>query len=60
MKVLGLLMAVAGWLLPVFGLALTESTAARLVLSVVGLGICVVGILGVLNPAYVKDAIWKK
>jgi hypothetical protein len=60
MKIVGLLLAVAGWLLPVFGLALTASTGVRLVLCLVGLGICVVGILGVLNPAYVKDAVWKK
>ena len=60
MKILGLLLAVGGWLVPVLGLALTGSAALRLVICLVGIGMCLVGILGFLNPAYVKDAVWKK
>jgi hypothetical protein len=60
MKVVGLLLAFGGWLLPVFGLALTGSTAFRLVLCLVGVTLCVVGILGFLNPAYVRSAVWKR
>ena len=60
MKIVGLLLTLAGWLLPVLSLTWTDSTTVRLVLCLVGLTMCVVGILGCLNPAYVKDAIWKK
>ena len=60
MKFLGLLLAVVGWLVPVLGLTLTASTGARLTLSIVGIAICLVGILGFLNGAYVKNAVWKQ
>jgi hypothetical protein len=60
MKIAGLLFAVGGWLIPVLGLSLTASTPFRLIICLAGLGMCLVGILGFLNPAYVKDAIWKK
>jgi hypothetical protein len=60
MKIAGLLLAVVGWVIPVIGLSLTDSTSLRLIISLVGVGMCLVGILGCLNPAYVKDAIWKK
>ena len=60
MKFMGLLLAVCGWLLPVAGLTWTSSLGVRFVLCVIGIAITLTGILGVLNPAYVKDAIWKK
>ncbi|HEY2380700.1 MAG TPA: hypothetical protein VGK48_05900 [Terriglobia bacterium] len=60
MKLLGLLLAVAGWLLPVVALSMTQSTAARFGACVVGLVISLIGILGVLNRAHLAEAIWKK
>jgi hypothetical protein len=60
MKIVGLLLAVGGWLVPIFGLSLTGSTAVRMIICLAGVGMCLVGILGCLNPAYVKDAVWKK
>jgi hypothetical protein len=59
MKFLGLLLAVFGWLIPVVGLTWTVSSALRLSLCLVGIVMCVVGILGFLNGAYLKHAIWK-
>ncbi|HEY1800369.1 MAG TPA: hypothetical protein VGG46_05475 [Terriglobales bacterium] len=60
MKLVGILMAVAGWLVPVVGLGMTQSNAARLTLCIVGIGISLIGILGVLNKAHQKEAVWKK
>lgn len=60
MKFVGLLLAVCGWLLPVAGLTWTSSFAVRLILSLIGIGLCLTGILGFLNRAYVRNAIWKK
>jgi len=60
MKLLGLLITLCGWLLPVAGLTWTSSLAIRFILALIGMGLCLTGILGFLNPAYVKDAIWKK
>ena len=59
MKLVGVLLALAGWLLPVVGLTMTESLGARFVLSGIGLIISLVGILVVLNGAHQKEAIWK-
>jgi len=59
MKLFGILLALAGWLVPVVGLTMTQSLGARFALSGVGLIISLVGILVVLNGAHLKNAIWK-
>lgn len=59
MRIIGLLLAVVGWLIPVVGLTLTQSLSARFILVVIGIGISLIGILGVLNKAHMKNAIWK-
>ena len=59
MRILGLLLAVVGWLIPVVGLTLTQSLSARFIMVVLGIGISLIGILGVLNKAHMKNAIWK-
>ncbi|HUX10579.1 MAG TPA: hypothetical protein VMW51_08040 [Terriglobia bacterium] len=60
MKFVGLLLTVCGWLLPVASLTWTPSLTARFIFALIGIGMCLTGILGFLNPAYVKHAIWKK
>jgi hypothetical protein len=60
MKLMGLILTVIGWVIPVVGLSLTSSNTARFVLCLVGIAVCLVGILGVLNKAYVQRAIWKQ
>jgi hypothetical protein len=60
MKFVGVLLAVCGWLLPVASLTLTSSLAARFIFALIGIAMCLTGILGFLNRAYVKEAIWKK
>jgi hypothetical protein len=59
MKIVGVVMAVFGWLLPVVALGMTTSTGARLVICLIGIAISVVGITRVLNKAHQKHAIWK-
>ena len=59
MQIVGILLALVGWLIPVVGLTLTQSLAARFVLVVLGIGIGLIGILGVLNKVHLKKAIWK-
>ena len=59
MKIIGLLMALAGWLIPVLALPLTQSLTTRYILAVLGLAISLIGILGVLNKAHLKNALWK-
>ncbi len=59
MQIVGILLALVGWLIPVVGLTLTQSLTARFILVVLGIGISLIGILGVLNKAHLKKAIWK-
>jgi hypothetical protein len=59
MKIVGVLLVIAGWLIPVVALALTQSNTTRLVLTILGIAITLVGILGVLNKAHLKHAIWR-
>jgi hypothetical protein len=60
MKIVGLLLTVAGWLIPVASLTMTNSLGVRMVLCFLGMGACLVGILGFINGSYLKQAIWKK
>jgi hypothetical protein len=62
MKLVGLLMAVVGWLIPLIGLTMTSngSNGARLTLCIVGIAISCVGIFYVLNQAHQKEAVWKR
>ncbi len=60
MKLVGILLAVFGWLLPVVGLSLTSSTGVRMFLCILGIAITLFAILGVLNKAHLKEAIWKQ
>ena len=60
MKLVGVLLAVAGWLIPVIALTYTQSLAARFSLAIVGIAISLIGILFVLNQAHLKNVIWKQ
>jgi hypothetical protein len=60
MVYLGLLIAILGLVLSVLSLGLASSVGARMTLVLVGIAVSLVGIIGVLNQAYLKNAIWKK
>ena len=60
MKLVGILLALAGWLIPLVALTITQSLAARFVLAELGIIISLVGILVVLNKAHLEHAIWKR
>ena len=60
MRIVGILVALAGWLLPLVALSMTQSTGTRFGACVLGIIISLVGILGILNGVHQADAIWKK
>jgi hypothetical protein len=60
MILVGLLLAILGFVISVLSLAVTSSVGGRLVMVLAGLAVSLFGILGVLNKAYLKNAIWKK
>jgi hypothetical protein len=60
MKIVGILMALGGWLAPLVALTQTQSLAVRFIVAVVGIIISLVGIMVVLNGEHLKVAIWKR
>jgi hypothetical protein len=59
MKLVGVAVTVLGWLVVLFGLHLTASVSGRMVTTIVGLIISLVGVCGILPSACNKNAIWK-
>jgi hypothetical protein len=56
----GILLAFFGFVISVAGLAITSTVGGRLALVLVGLAVSLFGIIGVLNKAYLKNALWNK
>jgi len=60
MGLVGLLVTFAGFLLAAASVGITSSTTGRLALVLVGIALSLVGIMGLINPAYQKNAVWKQ
>lgn len=60
MILVGVVVTFLGFVISVLSLAATSSVGGRLIMVLVGLAVSLFGILGVLNKAYLKNAIWKK
>jgi len=60
MALVGLVVTFAGFVLAAASVGLTSSTGGRLGLVLVGLALSLFGIIGLINPAYQKNAVWKK
>ena len=60
MTVLGLALALLGFILSVFSLGMTSDLAVRMAMVLIGIVVSLVGIIGVLNRGYMKNAIWRK
>ena len=58
MRVLGLIIAILGWLITVSSVELS-SVGIQTLVAVIGLLVALGGVLGVLNGAHLKNAIWK-
>jgi len=59
MKMVGAACSLVGWVITLFGMHLTPSTAGRITLALVGIAVSLFGILVVLPAAFNKNAIWK-
>jgi hypothetical protein len=60
MSLVGIVVTFAGFLLASSSVGIMSGTAGRLALVLAGIVISLVGIMGIINPAYQKDAVWKK
>ena len=56
----GLVITLLGFLISVLSLSMASSASGRLVIVLVGLAVSLIGIIGVINRAYMKNAIWRK
>ena len=59
MRFMGVLLLLAGWLIPIAALPLTQSPAVRFIWALLGISISLAAILIVLNKAQLKQAVWK-
>ena len=60
MAFVGLIVTFAGFLIAASSVGIMGGTAGRLVMVLVGIVVSLIGIMGVINPAYQKNANWKK
>ena len=60
MVIAGIAVTLAGFACCLLSLGLTSSTAGRLSLVLLGIALSCLGILGMINSAYLKRAIWKE
>ncbi|HVZ22964.1 MAG TPA: hypothetical protein VG871_17950 [Vicinamibacterales bacterium] len=60
MTVAGLVVTLAGFLVAASSVGMTTSNGARLAIVLVGIALSLGGIIGLINPAYQKNAVWKR
>ena len=60
MVLLGLVITVLGFVISFLSLGMTTSVNARMVMVLIGIAVSFTGIIGVMNRAYLKNALWRK
>jgi len=60
MILIGIAITVLGFILSFLSLAITTSASGRLGIVLVGIALSIVGIIGVINSAFQKNAVWRK
>jgi hypothetical protein len=60
MVLIGILVTLMGFLISVLSLGVASSVNARMIMALCGIAVSLFGILGVINRAYLKNAIWRK
>jgi hypothetical protein len=60
MALVGLAVTFLGFLIAASSVGLMSATGGRLVMVLVGIAVSLFGIMGMINPAYQKNAAWKR
>jgi hypothetical protein len=60
MAIAGVVITLLGFLIAVASLGAMSSVGGRMVMVLVGIAVSLVGIIGVLNRAFLSKAIWRK
>jgi len=56
----GIVVTFLGFLISVSSVALSSSVGGRIAVVLIGMAVSLFGIIGLLNRAYLRNAIWKK
>jgi hypothetical protein len=56
----GIAVTVFGFVISLLSLGMASTVSARLVMVMVGLAVSLLGIIGLINRAYLKNPIWKR
>ena len=57
---IGIVVTLLGFVIAVMSLGMTSSVNGRMIMSLVGIAVSFFGIMGLIIPAYNKNAIWRK
>lgn len=60
MAIAGLIVTLLGFIIAVASLGMSSSVSGRMVIVLIGLAVSLIGIIGLINPAFQKKAVWKK
>ena len=60
MAILGILVTFLGFVISLLSLSMMSSVNGRMVMVLAGIVVSLVGIIGLINPAYMKNANWRK
>ena len=60
MAVAGLLVTLAGFLLAALSVGIAAATSVRLIIVLIGIAVSLGGIIGLINPAYQRNAVWRR
>lgn len=60
MIIAGIVVTLLGFIISVLSLSLSTSVGGRMAIVLIGIAIALVGILGMINRAYLKDANWRR
>jgi hypothetical protein len=60
MVFVGLAITLLGFVISVLSLGMTSSVGVRMAMVLLGIALSLTGIIGVINRAYLKNAIWRK
>jgi hypothetical protein len=60
MALVGIVVTLVGFLLAILSVGITSATTGRLLIVLIGIAISLGGIIGIINPAYQKNAVWKR
>jgi len=60
MALVGVIITFLGFVIAVMSVGMTSSVGGRMVMVLIGLAVSLIGIIGVINKAFMKNAVWRK